>query len=94
MADTQYEEETPSGWVEAVAASWNVAQHDDTVVVSGDCPTCGHATSSTFARVTAGKGLTRKIDVIIFCQCATAHPGTPEGKAGCGRQGRFQVEVE
>lgn len=61
------------------------------VLISGDCPRCGHhMTFPVFTRVFQSAGAAPvqpdREDMIepMLCTCENAHPGRPDGEEGCG----------
>jgi hypothetical protein len=89
-----YLEETPDGWAEAVAATWESEQSGDSVRMWGACPTCDHETESVYEQLRTVMGLGGRHTVPVICACAEVHPQTPADKAGCGRAGRIVIELE
>jgi hypothetical protein len=78
-------------------AGFAVAETDEGVAVSGECPRCGAATSMTFppGSPQGTKGMFRRAPtpapvrmrkVTVYCECGYAHPERPpeSPESGCG----------
>ena len=101
--DIAYLEETPAGWTQQVAATWQVVESPGEVRLSGTCPTCGHDSSTTIGNIHLVPGepggrksiIGRVEPIVIVCDCQRTHPGRPpEVTGGCGRGGHFELDPE
>jgi hypothetical protein len=99
MADP-YREETPDGWSDTVARTWQVESVADGLRVFGDCPTCHHPSEVRVVTVTTAPGAlpaktaldpSRPEPVLVVCDCTQEHEGRPAGRNGCGRAGYLEL---
>jgi hypothetical protein len=82
-----YDDTRDTAWEAGVDELPWTRRHDDTRSKQGPCPRCGH--SIIFVEEAPG-GDGRTADgqgKFEECNCGVIHPGTPEGRIGCGANG-------
>jgi hypothetical protein len=85
--DLPYDETRDPRWEAGVDALPWTRRHDDTCSKHGPCPRCGHPIG--FVEEAAASSDAEDDDQGKFeeCNCGVIHPGTPEGRIGCGANG-------
>jgi hypothetical protein len=89
--DLPYDESRDPIWAAAVDGLPWVRLRDDTATKQGSCPRCGH--TITFVEecrpAAPGEDADDGEDQGMYeeCNCNVRHPGTPEGRIGCGANG-------
>ncbi len=80
-----YDDARDPAWEAGVDALPWTRRPNDTCAKEGPCPRCGHP----IAFVEEAPGDSRADDQGKFeeCNCGVIHPGTPEGRIGCGANG-------
>ncbi len=95
---TPYRNESPPGWSEQVAGTWEIDETPTRVRIWGACPTCGCASETVVDLTTGIKGGSRgsagSLEVLVLCSCETKHPDQPPGETGCGRGGFLEVTLD
>jgi hypothetical protein len=90
-AELPYHETRDPRWEAAVDGMIWARTSEETLCKRGPCPRCGHEV--TFVdevrqpaddRAESGQGMFEE------CNCGVLHPGTPEGRIGCGANGLIQ----
>ncbi|GLW31615.1 hypothetical protein [Actinoplanes regularis] len=95
-----YREETPDGWSDRVAQTWEVEDVTDGLRLFGDCPTCRHPSETRVVVIRTAPGarpgldLTRPEPVLVVCECAEEHEGRPAGRTGCGRAAYLELVTD
>lgn len=96
--ELHYRDEPVKGWAESLSPA---EPRKDTLVLKGKCPRCNHEVILTFVDETTTIGLNEYVGRVLggerpvplprkvtaICHCGTPHPGTPDGKNGCGAYG-------
>jgi hypothetical protein len=79
-----YDDSRDTAWETGVdRISWR-RRHDDTCSKTGPCPRCGHSITFVEEAPTNEADAQGKFEE---CNCGVIHPGTPEGRVGCGANG-------
>lgn len=88
FAELPYDETRDPRWEAAVdELSW-VQTSEETVCKQGPCPRCGHEfTFVDEARPAGEERAEGEPGMFEECNCGVVHPGTPEGRIGCGANG-------
>jgi len=90
-AELPYDETRDPRWEAAVDELGWVRTSDETVCKQGPCPRCGHeVTFVDEARSAADARAEDESGMFEECNCGVVHPGTPEGRIGCGANGLIQ----
>lgn len=88
FAELPYDETRDPRWEAAVDELIWVQTSEETVCKQGACPRCGHqVTFVDEARPAADDRPESEQGMFEECNCGVVHPGTPEGRIGCGANG-------
>lgn len=82
----------------AVRGRFKKAKGDGVLILTGECPRCGHEFTATIpltpATVTPGRAITGQfggsamtanpVQHTVYCACQQEHEGRPDGDLGCG----------
>ncbi|GAA1381218.1 hypothetical protein [Catellatospora chokoriensis] len=104
QAEFRYEHRTQPSYTEHVATTFEAETSDESVVLHGSCPRCGHVmeylidddvvrSSRTITTDTPGAepSTAGAISEHMACMCDMEHSGRPEGYRGCGAHWYLQV---
>jgi hypothetical protein len=75
----------------------DVEAQNQTLHLVGTCPVCGHEMDKVIRRrlpddpARASRDQSRRLDVLVYCNCATIHPDQAADRAGCGSYGWLTV---
>jgi hypothetical protein len=90
-AELPYDETRDPRWAATVDEMDWVRSSDETVCKQGPCPRCDHdVTFVDQPRPQAEDREEAEQRMFEECNCGVVHPGTPEGRIGCGANGLIQ----
>ncbi|WP_121676634.1 hypothetical protein [Micromonospora sp. BL4] len=94
-----YVEVTDEAYAARAAAGFTVREFEFAVLLSGRCPRCDHATTSTvidelYRREAAPAAEPDPGYRTVLCECEADHPSRPAGLRGCGAYWTLRLEVE
>lgn len=90
QAELPYDETRDPRWEAAVDELPWVQTSDETVCKQGPCPRCGHEVTFVDEARPADERAANEPGMFEECNCGVVHPGTPEGRIGCGANGLIQ----
>jgi hypothetical protein len=85
--DLSYDESRDPDWEAGIDALPWTRRHDDTCSKHGPCPRCGHPIGFVEEAPAAAAPVEDDQGKFEECNCGVIHPGTPEGRIGCGANG-------
>ena len=87
-AEIPYDGSRDSAWEAGVDALPWVRGGEETAAKQGLCPRCGHEIAFVEAARPASEDRAKSEQGMFEeCNCGVRHPGTPEGRIGCGANG-------